>query len=75
MRLKGTMIFLMMMALFTASLSAEQPLPPGSNPVTEQLKALSAKIEELKKQDKAILENQAKILKELDVLKVRVRRG
>ena len=42
--------------------------------IQDQLKNLSKKVDELKVQNKALQETQTQILKELDVLKIRIHR-
>ncbi len=69
---------LILMILIWTFLAGSLPLfaeTEGSTPISQELKNLSKKIEEIKKQDQTILQNQTKILEELQVLKVRVRRG
>lgn len=43
--------------------------------IQDQLKSLSKKVDELKAQNKGIQETQVQILKEIDVLKIRIRRN
>jgi len=43
--------------------------------IQDQLKSLSKKVDELKAQNKGIQETQVQILKEIDILKVRIRRN
>ena len=56
----------------TSSVFADAEKEAG---IYQEIRNLSKKIEDIKKQDQTILQNQTQILQELQVLKVRVRRS
>lgn len=69
-------------AILTASLVlvpfpvwAEDQYSTTTDDVSAQLEALSRKVDELQRQNRQVLENQTKILQELETLKVRIRRS
>lgn len=54
---------------------AEDEYGTTTDDVSAQLEALSRKVDELQRQNRQVLENQTKILQELETLKVRIRRS
>jgi uncharacterized protein YoxC len=68
-----TLTFVMITSYIFPAWSQENELV--MNKVNQQLQALHIQINEINRQNRQILENQAKILQELQVVKVRIRRS
>ncbi|GEM_PF-2872947 len=67
-------ILLCLAVLFSPSLALAEGEQASNTVIRDELKSLSRKVDELKTQNKAIQETQAQILKEIEVLKVRIHR-
>lgn len=70
-----TRIILCFAVLLSPSLALAEGERALNTAIRDELKSLSRKVEELKTQNKAIQATQAQILKEIEVLKVRIRRS
>lgn len=74
MRLTAAVIFSIVILLSPCLALAEGEKDPLMT-IQDQLKSLSKKVDELKAQNKGIQETQVQILKEIDILKIRIRRN
>ncbi|OGW70011.1 MAG: hypothetical protein A2036_02605 [Omnitrophica bacterium GWA2_50_21] len=74
MRLTVPVIFSLAILLSPCLAMAQGEKDPIAS-IHDELKTLSRKVDELKAQNKAIQETQAQILKEIDILKIRIRRS
>lgn len=66
---------LCLMLLLSPSLALAEGEQALNTSLRNELKSLARKVDEIKAQNKAIQETQVRILQELEVLKVRIRRS